>query len=85
MLTNDLPDTNQMKTVDEVAADLHVHRITVYRLLKSGKIPGFKVGRVWRFRMDQVREWIEKPSDAHERNLKMETGKLARRTISLRG
>ncbi len=51
-----------MKTVDEIAADLHVHRITVYRLLKAGKIPGFKVGRVWRFRMNEVREWIEKPT-----------------------
>ena len=54
------PDS--MKTVDEIAADLHVHRITVYRLLKAGKIPGFKVGRVWRFRMNEVREWIEKPA-----------------------
>ena len=53
---------DSMKTVDEIAADLHVHRITVYRLLKAGKIPGFKVGRVWRFRMNEVREWIEKPA-----------------------
>ena len=56
---SDSPDS--MKTVDEIAADLHVHRITVYRLLKAGKIPGFKVGRVWRFRMNEVRDWIEKP------------------------
>ncbi|HVN28688.1 MAG TPA: helix-turn-helix domain-containing protein [Candidatus Binataceae bacterium] len=53
---------NQMKTVDEIAADLHVHRITIYRLLKAGKIPGFKVGRVWRFRANEVHAWIEKPT-----------------------
>jgi excisionase family DNA binding protein len=52
---------SHMKTVDEIAADLHVHRITIYRLLKAGKIPGFKVGRVWRFRANEVHDWIENP------------------------
>jgi len=61
---------DQMKTVDEIAAELHVHRITIYRLLKAGKIPGFKVGRVWRFRANEVREWVEQPraAKAAERN-----------------
>lgn len=67
MLNKNIPDADHMKTVDEIAADLHVHRITVYRLLKAGKIPGFKVGRVWRFRLNEVRDWIEKP---RERELK---------------
>jgi excisionase family DNA binding protein len=53
---------SHMKTVDEIAADLHVHRITIYRLLKAGKIPGFKVGRVWRFRANEVHDWIENPT-----------------------
>jgi excisionase family DNA binding protein len=43
MSSIELDAQNRMKTVDEVAADLHVHRITIYRLLKSDKIPGFKV------------------------------------------
>jgi excisionase family DNA binding protein len=55
---------DQMKTVDEIAAELHVHRITIYRLLKAGKIPGFKVGRVWRFRANEVRDWVEQPRGA---------------------
>jgi excisionase family DNA binding protein len=62
MMPNKLAKTdNAMKTVDEIAADLHVHRITIYRLLKAGKIPGFKVGRVWRFRSNEVHDWIESP------------------------
>jgi excisionase family DNA binding protein len=48
-----------MKTVDELAAELQVHRITIYRLLKGGRIPGFKIGRVWRFHAEEVRRWIE--------------------------
>jgi excisionase family DNA binding protein len=54
---------SRVKTVDEIADELQVHRITIYRLLKSGKIPGFKIGRVWRFDSEQVREWIAR-SDA---------------------
>src|ERR1700730_12025564 len=31
-------------TVDELSEYLHVHRTTIYRLLKHGKLPGFRVG-----------------------------------------
>jgi len=45
-------------TVSELADHLSVHRITIYRLLKSGSIPGFKIGRVWRFEFDQISTWM---------------------------
>ena len=45
-------------TVSELADHLSVHRITIYRLLKSGSIPGFKIGRVWRFELDQISNWM---------------------------
>ncbi|HVN27240.1 MAG TPA: helix-turn-helix domain-containing protein [Candidatus Binataceae bacterium] len=45
-------------TVSELADHLSVHRITIYRLLKSGSIPGFKIGRVWRFELDQISSWM---------------------------
>ena len=36
-------------TPEQVAADLGLHRVTVYRLLRSGVIPGYKAGlRQWR-------------------------------------
>jgi excisionase family DNA binding protein len=61
--------SSRVKTVKEIAEELQVHRITIYRLLKSGKIPGFKIGRVWRFDSDQVREWLRQggrsPSQHH--------------------
>ena len=55
-----------MVTVDEIAAELHVHRITIYRLLKANKIPGFKVGRVWRFKANEVHAWIANPKSPTE-------------------
>jgi excisionase family DNA binding protein len=45
-------------TVSELADHLSVHRITIYRLLKTGSIPGFKIGRVWRFELDQIATWM---------------------------
>jgi excisionase family DNA binding protein len=45
-------------TVSELADHLSVHRITIYRLLKNGSIPGFKIGRVWRFELDQIATWM---------------------------
>ena len=46
-------------TVFELAEHLNVHRITIYRLLKSGNLPGFKIGRVWRFDLDEITQWME--------------------------
>jgi excisionase family DNA binding protein len=42
-------------TLTEVAQHLNVHRVTIYRLLKTDTQLGqFKVGRVWRFRREDV-------------------------------
>jgi len=45
-------------TVSELAEHLNVHRITIYRLLKNGDLPGFKIGRVWRFDLDEISKWM---------------------------
>jgi len=46
-------------TVDEVAEFLRCHRLTVYRLLRRGQIPGaFRVGSDWRISSDKFEEWI---------------------------
>ena len=53
-------------TVDELSAYLHVHRTTIYRLLKHGKLPGFRVGSDWRFNLDAIDRWCSeqgKPTD----------------------
>lgn len=45
-------------TVKEVAAYLRVHQTTIYRLLRQGKIPAFKVGGDWRFKLDAINRWM---------------------------
>jgi excisionase family DNA binding protein len=49
---------SRILTVSELAEHLNVHRITIYRLLKSGTLPGFKIGRVWRFDLDEITNWM---------------------------
>jgi excisionase family DNA binding protein len=49
---------SRILTVSELAEHLNVHRITIYRLLKSGTLPGFKIGRVWRFDLDEITSWM---------------------------
>lgn len=47
-------------TPDEVARRLSVTRLTVYRLLKRGDIPAFKVGDQWRIDEDDLTSYIKK-------------------------
>jgi excisionase family DNA binding protein len=49
--------TPKVLTVNEIADYLRVHRSTIYRLLKKGQLPGFKIGRDWRFNVEAIDEW----------------------------
>ena len=44
-------------TVNELAEYLRVHRSTIYRLLKKGLLPGFKIGSDWRFNVEVIDRW----------------------------
>jgi excisionase family DNA binding protein len=48
-----------MLVVDEVARFLRTHPTTIYRLIKSKKIPAFRVGSEWRFDREEVDRWIK--------------------------
>ena len=46
-------------TVAEVARSLRVSNMTVYRLVRSGKLPAFQVGRGYRLRESDVRKFLD--------------------------
>jgi excisionase family DNA binding protein len=46
-------------TTEEVLDYLQVNSRTVYRLIKSGRIPAVRVGRQWRFRKREIEAWVE--------------------------
>ncbi|MBI4598504.1 MAG: helix-turn-helix domain-containing protein [Candidatus Omnitrophica bacterium] len=45
--------------VEDVAKRFGVNTTTIYRLVKRGKLPGFKVGSQWRFSELRLKEWVE--------------------------
>ena len=50
--------TDEILTLKEVAEYLKLAEKTAYRLAAEGKLPGFKVGGSWRFRREDVQQWI---------------------------
>ena len=51
-------------TVRDVAKLLQVDEKTIYRLVKRKELPGFKVAGTWRFKQEDIDDWIEKQKEA---------------------
>jgi excisionase family DNA binding protein len=48
-----------MLTAKEVQEMLQVDRSTIYRMAESGRLPAMKVGKQWRFPVEQVESWLQ--------------------------
>jgi len=46
-------------TVSEVSGYLRIHPTTLYRLLKKGQLPAFKIGNDWRISVKAVDKWLK--------------------------
>ena len=51
---------NEIWTVSMLARYLRCHPSTIYRLLKRGQIPAFKIGSDWRFQKSVIERWLRK-------------------------
>src|ERR1039457_4926544 len=47
-------ESSHVLTVKELSEYLKVHPSTIYRQLKRGKLPAFKVGSDWRFHIESI-------------------------------
>jgi excisionase family DNA binding protein len=45
-------------TTEEVLSYLHINLRTIYRLIRAGNLPAFRVGRQWRFRKEDIDAWV---------------------------
>lgn len=52
-----MPKIEEFLTVDEVAKALKLHPYTVRRLCREEKMPCFRFGGQWRFKMDEIEKW----------------------------
>ncbi len=41
-------------TVEELANYLKIRKSTIYRLASQGKLPGVKLGKSWRFKIEEI-------------------------------
>ena len=48
----------QLLTVRQLQELLRVDRVTIYRMLEAGALPGFKVGGQWRFSQGEIEAWL---------------------------
>lgn len=47
-------------SVDEIGEYLGVKRDTIYKWISEKSMPAHKVGRLWKFKLNEVDEWVRK-------------------------
>jgi len=60
-------------SVDEIAEYLGIKRDTAYKWISEKHMPAHKVGRLWKFKKEEVDEWVKngsasEPSDPKKLN-----------------
>jgi excisionase family DNA binding protein len=80
-----MPDDDVL-TVREICDLLRVHPSTVYKLLRVGRIPSFRIGNEWRFRKDAIMRWMsEKSMQAREVRASLDSRANGERTHRMIG
>lgn len=54
-----MADMDEFWTAEEVSNYLRIPQSTIYKLAQDKVLPGFKVGKHWRFRRETILEWIK--------------------------
>lgn len=44
---------------NEACAYLKIAKVTLYKYVRKGEIPGYKMGKVWRFHRHSLDNWIQ--------------------------
>jgi excisionase family DNA binding protein len=65
-------------SVDEIANYLGVKPDTVYKWLARTEIPGHKVGRLWKFKTEEVDRWVRAGGGSESPRKKQSTAKRRR-------
>ena len=54
----------EILTVEQLQELLYIGKNTAYELLNSGKLKGFRIGRVWKIPVKAVEEYITESRNA---------------------
>lgn len=50
--------TEPWASVEDVASHLGVAKDSVYRWIETRSLPAHKIGRLWKFKLSEVDEWV---------------------------
>jgi excisionase family DNA binding protein len=53
-------------SVDEIATYLGIKRDTVYSWISNKDLPAHRVGRLWKFKREEVDEWVRQGGAAQD-------------------
>jgi excisionase family DNA binding protein len=62
-------------STDELAEYLNINRGTVYRWISNRNIPAHRFGNVWKFRRDEIIEWVRSTDAEYKESGDVNTGK----------
>jgi excisionase family DNA binding protein len=51
--------SSSIMTVHDVADYLRLSEATVYQMARTGRIPGSRLGRTWRFKKENIDAWLD--------------------------
>lgn len=55
------PKVGKMEVLnaDEACQYLKIAKVTLYKYIRKGRIPAFKMGRVWKFHKESLDNWVK--------------------------
>lgn len=57
-----MDETERWVTIDAVASHLGVTKDSIYRWVESKRFPAHRVGRLFRFKLSEVDDWVKSSS-----------------------
>ncbi len=60
-------ESDDIMTIEHLAAYLKISQSTLYKLVQDGKLPGQKVGKRWRFHKQAIDRWLGERAEREKR------------------
>jgi len=55
---------SEVLNLEETCDYLRLAKSTIYKYVRVGEIPAFKVGRVWRFKREMLDQWMRSQTES---------------------